>query len=434
MRTLWYLLYNGLAIPLLWVSFRLLALVKPKVQRGIAGRRHLFEQLERDVRRLQGHQRVWVHSSSLGEFEQAKPIIAALRNRYPRLDFIVSFFSPSGYDHARSYKLASLITYIPFDTPGNARRFLDLVRPDVAIMVRYDLWPNHIWELRRRNIPVLLANATLQPNSKRFWFALRNFHHYLYNDVTAILTVAHADVEAFRRFHLTRPHLEAIGETRYDQVWQRSLEAKEKHLIPPSVLRRRHVLVVGSSWEEDESVLLPVFRKIAENDSSALMILVPHEPTVATIERLELSLNAHLRSIRFSTLNDYDNEQVIIVDSVGILMALYQYASVAYVGGSFKQGVHNVLEPAAYGIPVIFGPRHENSHEAKELIRRGGGFVVNDQQDCYRTLRRLLSDARARTRAGNIALQLVKENIGATERVVEQLVKLLETSKGRKHH
>ncbi|HXG37923.1 MAG TPA: glycosyltransferase N-terminal domain-containing protein [Bacteroidota bacterium] len=425
MRTFWYILYNVLVIPFLWVSLRLLALVKQKVRRGIAGRRHLFEQLEREMKRLQGRKRVWVHSSSLGEFEQAKPIIAALRKRYPHLEIIVSFFSPSGYDNSRTYKLASLITYIPFDTPRNARRFLDLIRPDVAIMVRYDLWPNHIWELKRRNIPTLLANATLRPDSSRFWFALRNFHHYLYNDLTAILAVSPADVEAFRRFHLTKPQLQAIGETRYDQVWQRSLEAKEKHFIPSSLLRRRHVVVVGSSWEEDEAVVLPVFRKIVEHDSSALMILVPHEPTMATLERLELSLNTHLRSIRFSALNDYANEHVIIVDSIGILMALYQYADVAYVGGSFKQGVHNVLEPAAYGVPVLFGPRHENSHEAKELIQRGGGFVVVDQQDCYRTLRKLLNDSRARMRAGNIALQLVKENIGATERIVEQLARLL---------
>lgn len=419
------MLYNVLAIPFLWVSLHVLALIKQKVRRGITGRQYLFEKLEREVSRLQGRKRIWVHSSSLGEFEQAKPIIVALRQRYPNLDIIVSFFSPSGYDNSRTYKLASLITYIPFDTPRNARRFLNLIRPDVAIMVRYDLWPNHIWELTRRNIPTILANATMRSNSSRFWLALRHFHHYLYNDLTAILTVSRADVEAFRRFHLTKPQLQAIGETRYDQVWQRSLEAKEKHFIPSSLLRRRHVVVVGSSWEEDEAVLLPVFRKIVQNDPSALMILVPHEPTVATLERLELSLNAHLRSIRFSALNDYANEHVIIVDSIGILMALYQYADVAYVGGSFKQGVHNVLEPAAYGVPVLFGPRYENSHEAKELVRRGGGFVVADQQDCYRTLRKLLSDARARMRAGNIALQLVKENIGATERIVEQLMKLL---------
>lgn len=431
MQTFWYIVYNTLTIPFLWVALRLLALVKQKVRRGIAGRRSLFEHLERAMSRLQGHKRVWVHSSSLGEFEQAKPIIAALRKRYPDLDIIVSFFSPSGYDNSRTYKLASLITYIPFDTPRNARRFLDLVRPDVAVMVRYDLWPNHVWELKRRNIPALLANATLRPNSSRFWFALRNFHHYLYNSLTAILTVSHADVEAFRRFNLTKPQLQAIGETRYDQVWQRSLEAKEKHLIPYSLLRRRHVFVVGSSWEEDEDVIIPVFRKIVQNDSSALMILVPHEPTVATLERLELSLNADLRSIRFSALNDYTNEHVIIVDSIGILMALYQYADVAYVGGSFKQGVHNVLEPAAYGVPMLFGPRYENSHEAKELVRRGGGFVVVDQPGCYRILRTLFNNARARARAGNIALQLVKDNIGATERIVDQLAKLFHADKRR---
>jgi 3-deoxy-D-manno-octulosonic-acid transferase len=425
MQTVWYLVYNVLVIPLLWVALRLLGLVQQKVRRGIEGRRSLFEQLERDLLRLKGQKRIWIHSSSLGEFEQAKPIIAALRNQRTDLDIIITFFSPSGYDPSRSYKFASLIAYIPFDTARNARRFLDLVRPDVAVMVRYDVWPNHVWELRRRNIPSLLANAALQHTSSRFWFALRNFHHYLYNNLTAILTVSEADAEAFRKFRLTQPRIQVIGETRYDQVWQRSIEARTKHFIPSVILKRKNVFVVGSSWEEDEAVVVPVFRKILQHNASALMILVPHEPTVGTLERLELSLDGSLRSIRFSALNDYSNERVILVDSIGILMALYQYADVAYVGGSFKQGIHNVLEPAAYGVPVIFGPKYENSHEAKALVSRGGGFAVADQQECYRILRKLFNDSRARARAGTMALQLVKENIGATERIVEQLTKLL---------
>jgi 3-deoxy-D-manno-octulosonic-acid transferase len=212
-----------------------------------------------------------------------------------------------------------------------------------------------------------------------------------------------------------------VGETRYDQVWQRSLEAKAKHLIPASILKRKKVFVVGSSWDEDEAVLLPAFRQIAQHDSSALMILVPHEPTLPTLERLELALNYTMRSIRFSDLNDYSNQNVILVDSIGILMSLYQYADVAYVGGSFRQGIHNVLEPAVYGVPVLYGPKHENSQEAVELARRGGGFIVNTPEDCYFELRKLFNDKKARLHAGTESQRLVQDNIGATQRFIEFL-------------
>ncbi|MBI3787413.1 MAG: 3-deoxy-D-manno-octulosonic acid transferase, partial [Ignavibacteriales bacterium] len=316
-------------------------------------------------------------------------------------------------------------TYIPFDKASYARRFLDLIRPTAAIMVRYDVWPNHVWELRRRNVPTFIANATLRKNSKRHSIFFRNFHHHLYEGLTAILTVSRRDAEAFQHFHLSRPEIHVIGETRYDQVWQRSEEARTKHLIPAAMLRRKKVFVVGSSWDEDEEVLLPAFRRIAQHDSNALMILVPHEPTLETLDNLERGLEYKLRSIRFSDLNDYTDENVILVDSIGILTSLYQYAHVAYVGGSFKQGIHNVLEPAVYGLPVLYGPKHRNSQEAVELARRGGGFVIQNQDECYTQLRKLFNDKKIRVRAGSESLTLVKENVGATERFIEYLAKVL---------
>lgn len=430
MRRFWTMVYNTAAIPGFWLFFRLGALFRSKVRRGIEGRRGLFDRLERDVRHLKHKRRVWFHSSSLGEFEQAKPIIAALRKRASDLDVIVTFFSPSGYEHARNYKLADLITYIPFDTAANARRFLDLVDPDAAIMVRYDVWPNHIWELARREVPTLIANATLRSASLRLRWPFRSFHRYVYESLTSILAVSQQDLESFRRFGLMGTELSVVGETRYDQVWQRSEEARSRHLIPPRLLKRRKVFVAGSSWEEDEDVILPAFRRIAKSDPQAMMILVPHEPTIETLERLEVRLTyLGLRTIRFSDLNDYDHEPVILVDSVGILMTLYQYADVAFVGGSFRQGVHNVLEPAVYGIPVLYGPKHENSREAVELAARGGGFVIRDERECLRTLDRLLSNKKLRQQAGSRSLALVRENIGATDRFLAYFLPLLNHAK-----
>ncbi len=417
MRTFWYWSYNLVGSPLFWIVLHLGGLVNRKIRRGIAGRRDLFEKLARQVEQIGSGNRIWFHSSSLGEFEQAKPIIAALRRASPEVGVVVSFFSPSGYDHSQSYKLADVITYIPFDSAANARRFLDIVKPSAAVMVRYDVWPNHLWELRRRNVPIFIANATLRPTSARLLWPIRSFHHYLYEDLTAILTVSEADRSAFERFALRGPRLQVVGDTRYDQVWQRSEEARTKHIIPPQILRGKKTLVVGSSWPDDEAVILPAFRRVAQHDAGALMILVPHEPSVETLERLELELSRlQLRTVRFSDLNDYSNENVILVDSIGILMSLYQYADVAYVGGSFKQGIHNVLEPAVYGIPVLFGPRHDNSQEARVLAERGGAFVVTNIEDTFRVMRKMFNDKGARSAAGNQALQLVKQNVGATER------------------
>jgi 3-deoxy-D-manno-octulosonic-acid transferase len=421
MRFFWYAIYDYIIIPSFWLIIHAASPFDGKIRRAIRGRRTLFESLEANVRRLSRKRRVWVHSSSMGEFEQAKPIIAALRKKHKDIHIVVSFFSPSGFDHSKNFPLADIITYIPFDTASNAERFVDLVRPNAAVMMRYDVWPNHVRALRARNIPVFIANATMRPTSARMLAGIRSFHRMLYDDLSGIFTVSRRDVEAFGAFGLKTVPVEAIGETRYDQVWQRSEEAKKKHLIAAAILKKRRVFVVGSSWPEDEAILLPTFTKILKYDPSVLMILVPHEPTLEAIEAIETSLGQKPRSIRFSNMNDYNNEPIIIVDSIGILTALYQYADIAYVGGSFRQGVHNVLEPAVYGIPVLYGPKHENSQEAIELARRGGGFVVRDQQDCYRTLRTLFTDQRERTHAGAESAKLVKENIGATERLLAKL-------------
>lgn len=401
------------------------ALFNIKIRRGVEGRRELYEKIGRDISKLTSKRRVWFHSSSMGEFEQAKPIIAALRKKYRDINIIVTFFSPSGYDHSKSYKLADVITYIPFDTKENARRFLDLIQPTAAVFVRYDVWPNHLWELNARSIPTFIANATMRSTSARFYPLMKSFHRFLFNNFEAIFTVSEKDADAFTLFGLTHPSIEVIGDTRYDQVWQRSTDAKKKHLLPPAIIKGKKLLLAGSTWPEDEEVLLPSIKKILQYDSNVLVILVPHEPTEDALEDVEIRLGSKPRSIRFSNLNDYANERIIIVDSIGILMALYQYANVAYVGGSFRQGIHNVLEPAVYGIPVVFGPKHTNSQEAMELARRSGGFIVNDQQECYRTLRTLLDDKKANAIAGKQALMLVEENIGATERFIRHLKKFL---------
>lgn len=423
MKRFWEIAYSYAVIPLLWVLLHLAALADRKIRRGIAGRRGLADSLRRMTSALPPGPRVWFHASSLGEFEQAKPIIELLRARRPDVRVIATFFSPSGYEHSRKYPHADVIAYIPFDSRGGARMFVETVRPDLAVMVRYDVWPNHIWELRRRNIPVMIANATMRSATPRRLPVLRGFHRRLYDAIDCILTVSEADRDAFRSFGLTRPVMHAIGDTRFDRVSGRSAEAKRRHIIPERIVGGRRVIVAGSTWPEDEQVLLPAYLRLPRED--ILLILVPHEPTVSRLEDLEAELRGRAASIRFSALNEYAGERVIIVDSIGILLTLYAYARIAYVGGSFRQGVHNVLEAAVYGVPVLFGPRHRNSREPIQLVHHGGGFVANDEAEVFRALENLLRDDAACSAAGRRALEFVQSHVGATARCIGHLESLL---------
>jgi 3-deoxy-D-manno-octulosonic-acid transferase len=421
MNQFWKYIYSVLVIPLLWATLRLLGLVNKKIRRGIKGRDGLFDSLRQQIEKLGQGKRVWFHSSSMGEFEQAKPIIVALKQRHPEVHVIASFFSPSGYDHSKKYHLADVITYLPFDTRAGSRQFIDTIQPDVAVMVRYDVWPNHIWELERRNIPTLIANATMRRQSARRFPLVHSFHHHVYNAITEILTVSREDADVFAMFELNQPKIHAIGDTRYDQVSSRCTEAQKRHIVPDGVVKDNHVIVAGSTWPEDESVLLPAMLTLIGELPNLRFFLVPHEPTIEHIEDVEQQLRGKTTSIRFSALNEYEGERVIIVDSIGLLMILYVYADIAYIGGSFRQGIHNVLEAAVYGCPVVFGPHHRNSQEPLQLVERGGGFVVNDGVEVCRTFRNLLEDDSARATAGTRAAQFVQSNVGATARFLQHL-------------
>ena len=421
MGAFWKLLYRTVVIPALWLFLQAAALTSPKVRRGIRGRRNLFPLLERRMAALPPGKRVWFHASSMGEFEQAKPIIAELKRRHPQVRVITTFFSPSGYENSRRYTLNDAVSYLPFDTAANARRFLRTVAPDAAVMVRYDIWPNHVWELRAQGVPTLIANATMSRQSERKVPLVRSFHTHVYNAIDAILTVSSSDAEAFRDFRLDRPVVEAIGDTRFDQVSQRSAEARKRHIIAERITAGRKVLVAGSTWPDDEEVLLPAFVELQHAFPDALLVLVPHEPTVEHLEDVEAELAGKTSSIRFSALNDYSGERVIVVDSIGVLLSLYACAHAAYVGGSFRQGVHNTLEAAVYGIPVLFGPKHRNSQEPLQLVGAGGAFVVNDSRDLFRALENLFRDEAARVAAGRRAAQFVQANTGATERFLRHL-------------
>jgi 3-deoxy-D-manno-octulosonic-acid transferase len=420
MTTVWRFLYSYFVIPLLWILLQAAGIFNDKVRRGIRGRRGLFENVGRFVAQLAPGQRIWFHASSMGEFEQAKPLIAELKKNNPALRIIVTFFSPSGLEHSQNYPLADLVCYLPFDSARGARRFVEILRPDVAVLVRYDIWPNHIWELRHHGVPVILASATLRRQTLRRLPFVRSFHRTLYEAVTEILTVSETDAEVFRSFR-SAARIECIGDTRYDQVVARSREALGRPPLPDSVVKNRKILVAGSCWAEDDAVLVPAVERVLRETPDLLVVHVPHEPTAAHLADLEQKLAGRLTSVRYSMLERFSKEQVVVVDRVGLLLSLYGCAHVAYVGGSFRQGVHNVLEAAVFGIPVLFGPRHWNSQEPLMLLERGGGFVVQTEEEFARTLGNLLRNETVRKDSGNKAVDFVQRHGGATSQVVSRI-------------
>ncbi len=422
MKNIWFYIYNGLVYPALYGAAKAGSVLDRKIREGMKGRKDLFGALERNLSGFDpARSRIWFHVSSMGEFEQAKPIIIQLKEEFPDSVTVVTFFSPSGYNHSRAFRFADVVSYLPFDSRASMIRFVRTLAPRAAVFIRYDIWPNAVWALAESRIPVFLADATLSASSKRFSPPLRSFHRRLFNLFERIMTVSESDAEQFRKFDLSFPKIEAAGDTRYDQVLQKSLAAQEIHLLPEGFTRRKKVLVVGSSWQTDEEHLIPALLRISREEKSLLTILVPHEPTEENLDQIENRLGSGISSIRFSYLNNYNGERVVIVDSIGILLTLYKYADVAYIGGGFKTGVHNVLEAAVYGIPVIFGPRHTRSQEAIELLKRGAGFTIRDAEDLYHTLRDLFADSKKRKAAGKTARELVQENTGATGRIVRHL-------------
>jgi len=420
-------LYNLIFVPFLFVLFHILGLFNKKVKKGIEGRKKLFQNLEIKIKEKFNPQKpiFWFHSSSLGEFEQAKPIIAKIKEKV-NPNIIVTFFSPSGYEHSKNYALADVISYIPFDSIFNAKRFINLIKSNktFVFLMKYDIWPNHLYMAKKNNFTLCLANTIV--NEEKLTFLRRFFYSTIYELFDHIFLISKDDEKNIQKLNLKNPKILTTGDTRYDQVFSRSQEALKKRIIPENVTKtkdgvRKKIFVVGSSWREDEDVIIPAIIKIQKYQPEILTILVPHEPAEQNIERIEKELESKTSYIRFSKIEKYSDEKVIIVDSVGHLMTLYSYADVAYVGGSFKQGIHNVLEPATYGIPVIYGPKINNSPEAQKLAQIGGGFIVKNEKEFYKILRKLLSDENLKTEAGKKSYELVKLNLGATEKIIEAI-------------
>jgi len=421
--TFWNTIYNFIGVPLLYIGFMIASLFSRKIRRGIKARKSLFHDLEQSLKDFSGTAfRFWIHSSSMGEFEQAKPLIRHLKKTYPKARVVVSLFSPSAYDHVHDYQEADCVCCLPFDFRKNAKRFISLVRPSIAITIRHDLWPNHLRQLKKRNIPSILINASIYSALAKPNPINRPLFRFLYGYFDAIFTVSNDAKTYFRSLLPNHVRVKMAGDTRYDQVLHRATKAEQ--IVAPlrKMKGNRMGFVMGSTWPSDEAVLLGALAKLFHKGIRLWTVLVPHEPTEDRIRKIQTDLkDLNLNYCRFSELDIHSHKDVdiLIVDRIGVLASLYALGELSYVGGGFGPGIHSVLEPAALGKIVLFGPKHTNSYEAGQLLKRGVGFSIRNTNEMFDYLHSHLNDPAEMERLGGAAEKLVHENKGATGRIVD---------------
>ncbi len=361
---------------------------------------------------------VWVHSASLGEFEQGRPIIEALRKKAPHKKILLTFFSPSGYEVRKNYDLVDVVCYLPADTPRNARRFLESIRPEAALFVKYEFWPNFFKEMNVRQVPLFSISSIFRENQLFFkwyggWFrkALGAVDRFYVQDSVSGDLLKRIGVENFV----------VAGDTRFDRVTAIVEAATEVPAAARFAEGADLVVVAGSSWAPDEDILV---RYVNQAPQGVKMIIAPHEVHAAHIDEIIQKLKVPAFRFTQSEKADVEGSRVMIVDTIGLLSAIYRYGQVAWIGGGFGKGIHNTLEAATYGIPVLFGPRFHKFKEARDLIDWGGGFSMDNYEDFFTLLEKFRASEQVRTEAGNAAGAYVKSMCGATQRIMEEVFQL----------
>lgn len=363
-------------------------------------------------------QYVWFHAASLGEFEQGRPLMERLRRDHPEYKILLTFFSPSGYEVRKNYEGADIVCYLPLDTIRNARRFLRAVRPVMAFFIKYEFWYNYLHILKHRQVPVYSVSSIFRPEQVFFRWYGRQYSRVL-KCFTRFFVQNEQSRELLAKLGITE--VDVVGDTRFDRVLQIRDAAKQLPLVESFTSGAPHVFVAGSSWPPDEEIFIRYFRDHPEWK----LIIAPHvigEDHLQQIEKLLEGRNV----VRYTEAHDAPTEALegasaLIIDCFGLLSSIYRYGQVAYVGGGFGVGIHNVPEAAVWGMPVFFGPNNERFQEAQELKHNGGGIEISSYDDFARQMDRFAADASLITTLGNAAGSYVTDRAGATGKIFQRL-------------
>ncbi|MBX2891550.1 MAG: 3-deoxy-D-manno-octulosonic acid transferase [Saprospiraceae bacterium] len=409
------LLYE-IIIHLFSQTIRFAAFFDPKARKWVEGRRNwrarLASSLPTDSEKPK--RTLWLHAASLGEFEQGRPIIETFRERYPDWRIVLTFFSPSGYEVRKHYPQADLVCYLPADTRRNARDFLDLFKPDAAVFVKYEFWANYLFELKKRGTPTLLVSALFREKQPFFkWYG--GFWRKMLGCFTRVFVQNEGSAKLLQRLGLQ--NFTIAGDNRVDRVLSIAASVGEHPNVAAFAAQRKRVLIAGSTWAADEAILLPVLRQPAFLHTQ--LIIAPHEPSETNVRQLCDEAEATIRYSQMGHLPTPDS-RVLVIDNVGLLNSLYRYGTVAYIGGGFGKGIHNTLEPAAFGLPIIFGPRYQKFEEARQFVARGGAFPVSNAEALAAVLSKL-EDPIFYEKASRAVRGYLEESKGATDKVLRFL-------------
>jgi len=408
----------------LGLSIRLASVFNKKAASWVKGRKHYFAALDKVFASSPFNQPnrklAWFHCASLGEFEQGRPIIEAFKQQHPDYLLLLTFYSPSGYEVRQGYAGADFIFYLPLDTPRNVRRFVETVRPDIVFYVKYEFWFNFLSYLQSKNIPVVLVSAIFRPD-QHFFKGYGEWPRKILQGLSCIF-VQDDDSKELLQF-IGIENVVVSGDTRFDRV---AAGAENMPAIPiaKEFAEGHTVLVAGSTWPADEKL---IFKLLADNRQKLRLIIAPHEINAEHIELLMQKSGG--KAVRFSKTNPVQvkNAEILIIDSIGMLSQLYQYGDLAYIGGGFGVGIHNILEPAAFGLPIFLGPNYSKFKEAKDLVEQKGAFEIRKPNELINKVDGLLMDKSQLLQASAICKNYVYKGRGATQIIMLHVNTLLES-------
>lgn len=390
---------------------KIIALFNHKINLGVEGRKKTFKLLEQSLQKKD--QTIWFHCASLGEYEQGLPVLKELRKLYSTHKIVLTFFSPSGYEIRKNTEVADIVAYLPLDTKSNAKRFLELVHPELTIFVKYDIWPNYLMELKKRHLKAILISALFRKNQSYFkWYgnimrkALSGFEHIFVQDESS--------KSLLKNIHLN--NVTVAGDTRYDRVSDQ-LNLDNKLSFIEAFKQDIICIVIGSSWPEDEKLLIPFINESISKNIK--FIIAPHNLNPIQINEMISSLK--VKTVLFSEMENkrLSEYSVFIIDTIGILSKIYSYADIAYVGGAMgTTGLHNILEPAVFGVPILIGRNHKKFPEAKKMIEEAGVVSIANYHELNTNLSELINNLSKRKEFGKLNKKFIQQNQGAVVQIL----------------